>query len=54
MVLENEFNITYDLKRIRRMIKKYNIVCPIRKANPYRVMMKATKEHTAEMILLPK
>ncbi len=46
MVLENEFNITYNLKRIRRIMKKYNIVCPIRKANPYRCMMKATKEHT--------
>jgi len=26
-------------------MKKYGIVCPIRKANPYRRMMKATKEH---------
>ena len=46
MILENEFNIIYNLKRIRRIMKKYNIVCPIRKANPYRCMMKATKEHT--------
>ena len=27
-------------------MKKYNIFCPIRKANPYRRMMKATKEHS--------
>ena len=26
-------------------MKKYDIVCPIRKANPYRRMMKATQEH---------
>ena len=26
-------------------MKKYNIICPIRKANPYRRMVKATKEH---------
>jgi putative transposase len=26
-------------------MKKYNIVCPIRKANPYRRIMKATHEH---------
>ena len=26
-------------------MRKYNIVCPIRKANPYRRMAKATKEH---------
>lgn len=43
MVLESKFNITYNLKRIRRIMKKYNIVCPIRKANPYIRMMKATK-----------
>lgn len=42
MTLENEFNINYNLKRIRRIMKKYNIVCPHRKANPYRRMMKAT------------
>lgn len=30
-------------------MKKYNIVCPYRKANPYRRMMKTTKEH----IVLP-
>jgi len=46
MTLENEFDINYNLKRIRRIMKKYNIVCPHRKANPYRRMMKATKEHT--------
>lgn len=27
-------------------MKKYEIVCPYRKANPYRRMMKASKEHT--------
>ena len=26
-------------------MKKYEIVCPIRKANPYKSMLKATKEH---------
>ena len=46
MTLKNNFNINYNLKRIRRIMKKYNIVCPHRKANPYRRMMKATKEHT--------
>ena len=46
MILSNVFDINYNLKRIRRIMKKYNIVCPYRKANPYRRMMKATKEHT--------
>lgn len=46
MTLEGWFGIVYNLKRIRRVMKKYNIFCPIRKANPYRRMMKATQEHT--------
>ncbi|WPC44853.1 IS3 family transposase [Clostridium sp. JS66] len=46
MTLEGEFGIVYNLKRIRRIMIKYGIICPIRKANPYRRIMKATKEHT--------
>ena len=46
MTLKKEFKIIYNLKRIRRIMKKYNIVCKIRKANPYKRMAKATKEHT--------
>lgn len=45
MTLEEHFEVIYNLKRIRRIMKKYGIICPIRKANPYRRMMKATKEH---------
>ncbi|WP_016995413.1 IS3 family transposase [Lysinibacillus boronitolerans] len=45
MTLENQYGITYNLKRIRRVMKKYQIICPIRKANPTRRMAKATKEH---------
>lgn len=45
MTLAGEYDIAYNLKRIRRIMKKYGILCPIRKANPYRRMMKATQEH---------
>lgn len=45
MTLENQYQIIYNLKRIRRIMKKFDIICPIRKANPYRRMAKATKEH---------
>ena len=45
MTLQNQYGITYNLKRIRRIMKKFEIICPIRKANPYRRMAKATKEH---------
>jgi putative transposase len=45
MVLEKDFGIIYNRKRIQRIMRKFNIICPIRKANPYRRMAKATKEH---------
>lgn len=46
MTLEGQFQLTYNLKRIRRIMKKYKIVCPIRRANPYKKMLKATQEHS--------
>ncbi len=46
MTLLNEYGVTFNLKRIRRIMKKYNIECQVRKANPYKRMAKATKEHT--------
>jgi putative transposase len=52
MTLQGQYNIIYNLKRIRRIMKKYGIICPIRKANPYRRIMKATKEHTVVPNLL--
>jgi hypothetical protein len=32
-----------NIKKIRRLMKKYQLLCPIRKANPYRRMAKALK-----------
>ncbi len=32
-----------NVKKIRRLMKKYNLVCPIRDANPYRRMAKAMR-----------
>ena len=54
MVLENKFNIVYNRKRIQRIMKKFNIVCSIRKANPYKRIVKATKEHTVVPNILEK
>lgn len=45
MILERKFNTIFSLKKIRRIMKKYGIVCPHRKPNPYKRMAKATKEH---------
>jgi transposase InsO family protein len=35
--------VVMNLKKIRRLMNKYNLYCPIRKANPYRRMGKALK-----------
>lgn len=47
MTLVGQFNVVYNLKPIQRIMKKFGIICPIRKANPYRRLMKATQEHRA-------
>lgn len=45
MILKNKFNIVMNRKKIQRIMRKYNIICPIRKANPYKRIAKATKAH---------
>jgi transposase InsO family protein len=35
--------VIMNIKKIRRLMKKFNLFCPIRKANPYRRMAKAIK-----------
>ncbi len=35
--------VVMNIKKIRRLMKKYHLFCPIRKANPYRRMAKAIK-----------
>ena len=52
MVLENDFNKIINRKCIQRIMRKYEIVCPHRKPNPYRRMAKATKEHSTVPNLL--
>ncbi len=46
MILESVFGIIINRKCIQRIMRKYELKCKVRKANPYRRMMKATKEHT--------
>ena len=45
MILENEYNIVFSRKKIQRIMKKYGIICPHRRPNPYKKIAKATKEH---------
>ncbi len=45
MILEREFETIFNLKKIGRIMRKHNIVCPHRKPNKYKQIAKATKEH---------
>lgn len=45
MYFKNVLGLTVNRKKVQRLMRKFNIFCPIRKANPYKRMAKATKEH---------
>jgi len=42
-LLHQDPPVVMNLKKIRRLMHKYNLKCPIRKANPYRRMAKALR-----------
>ena len=42
-LLHLETPVNMNLKKIRRLMKKYGLMCKVRKANPYRRMAKALK-----------
>lgn len=42
-LLREETPVVMNIKKIRRLMKKFSLYCPIRQANPYRRMMKALK-----------
>lgn len=44
--------IRMNTKKIRRLMRKYRLSCPVRKANPYRRLQKAIRsDHTAENLV---
>ncbi|MEQ2529738.1 IS3 family transposase [Robertmurraya yapensis] len=45
MIMENDYSVIMNHKKIRRLMAKYNLETKVRKANPYRKMAKATQEH---------
>ena len=53
MILKKE-NKLMNLKKIQRLMRKYGLVCPIRKPNPYKKMMKALGESTIAPNLLER
>jgi transposase InsO family protein len=46
--------VIMNLKKIRRLMDKYGLMCPIRKANPYRRMAKAIKTNNVADNLLAR
>ena len=51
-LLHLETPVCMNLKKIRRIMNKYGLKCPIRKANPYRRMLKAMRtSHVAPNLL---
>ena len=51
-LLHHSPTVIMNLKKIRRLMKKYNLLCPIRKKNPYRLMAKAMKTNSVSPNLL--
>lgn len=45
MRIQRDYGITMNLKRIRRIMRKYKLICPIRKINPVKAMLKANQSH---------
>ena len=43
MRIKRDYNINWNIKKIRRLMKKYNLFCPIRKQNPYKKMARDMK-----------
>lgn len=43
MTLFRQYNVVMNHKKIRRLMRKFGLFCPIRKANPYRRLQKALK-----------
>ena len=35
MVLKNDYDIIYNRKKIQRIMRKYQLICPVKKARPY-------------------
>lgn len=45
MILENDYFVVMNHKKIRRLMRKYQLITKVRRSNPYRKIAKATQEH---------
>lgn len=53
-LLHQDPPVIMNIKKIRRLMKKYGLFCPIRKANPYRRIAKAIKTNNVADNLLER
>lgn len=54
MYFYHTVGIKVNRKKIQRIMRKYGLVCPIRRKNPYKQMAKATKEHRTKKNILQR
>jgi len=54
MYFFNTVGIRVNRKKVQRIMRKYELICPIRRKNPYKQMAKATKEHRTKKNLLQR
>ena len=54
VLLHKKPMIIMNVKKIRRLMDKYGLMCPIRKANPYRRMAKALKTSNVAAYILDR
>ena len=45
MILENDYYVVMNHKKIRRIMRKFHLMTVVRQAKPYRKIAKATQEH---------
>ncbi len=43
--IKKDYGIVMNLKKIQRLMKKYKLICPIRKINPIKAMIKANQSN---------
>ena len=45
MRLDRDYGICMNLKKIRRLMKKFDLICPIRKINPVKMILRAQQSN---------
>ena len=51
MRIKKDYGVIMNLKKIRRLMKKYDLVCPIRKINPIKAEIKKKQRYARRQFL---